>query len=210
LPLQAAALCTPESRLQCPAGARVLANALGLALANICDDIGNCLNESLSGGLLTGAPTTTTGRESGRQWECSHSLEHRSYSTAVTYFRFRGPGRTYYKTAAQRSLDAAGAQSTINRNPSGLEFLQEGNGLLLINEVGFQHADGGPWRCADARGSSGLPDGAKLLDQLRQDRRSEWRGPPEVAASRARTRSSSSGPMALWSPAPIPGKRGST
>ena len=53
-------------------------------------------------------------------------------------FRFRGPGRTYYKTAAQRSLDAAGGQSTIDRNPSGLEFLQEGNGLLLINEVGFQ------------------------------------------------------------------------
>ena len=53
-------------------------------------------------------------------------------------FRFRGPGRTYYKTAAQRSLDAAGGQSTIDRNPSGLEFLQQGNGLLLINEVGFQ------------------------------------------------------------------------
>jgi porin len=55
-------------------------------------------------------------------------------------FRFRGPGRTYYKTAAQRSLDAAGGQPTINRNPSGLEFLQEGNGLLLINEVGFQRS----------------------------------------------------------------------
>jgi porin len=53
-------------------------------------------------------------------------------------FRFRGPGHTYYKTAAQRSLDAAGGQSTIDRNPSGLEFFQEGNGLLLINEVGFQ------------------------------------------------------------------------
>jgi porin len=55
-------------------------------------------------------------------------------------FRFRAPGRTYFKTAAQRSLDAAGGQSTIDRNPSGLEFLQEGNGLLLINEVGFQRA----------------------------------------------------------------------
>jgi porin len=53
-------------------------------------------------------------------------------------FRFRGPGRTYDKTAAQRSLDAEGGQSTIDRNPSGLEFLQEGNDLLLINEVGFQ------------------------------------------------------------------------
>lgn len=55
-------------------------------------------------------------------------------------FRFRGPGRTYYKTGAQRSLDAAGGQSTLDRNPTGLEFLQDGNGLLLINEVGFQRA----------------------------------------------------------------------
>jgi porin len=63
-------------------------------------------------------------------------------------FRFRGPGRTYYKTAAQRSLDAAGSQSTIDRNPSGLEFLQKGNGLLLLNEVGFQRASGAGTRQA--------------------------------------------------------------
>jgi porin len=63
-------------------------------------------------------------------------------------FRFKGPRRTYYKTAAQRSLDAAGGQSTINRNPSGLEFLQDGNGLLLINEVGFQRASSATTRQA--------------------------------------------------------------
>lgn len=55
-------------------------------------------------------------------------------------FRFKGPRRTYWKTAAQRSLDAAGGQSTVDRNPTGLAFLRDGNGLLLINEVGFQRA----------------------------------------------------------------------
>ena len=38
---------------------------------------------------------------------------------------------------------------------------------------------------ADARGSGGLPDGAKLLGQLRQDRRPEWCGPAGLAASRS-------------------------
>ena len=63
-------------------------------------------------------------------------------------FRFKGPRRTYYKTAAQRSLDAAGGQATLDRNPSGLEFLQDGNGLLLINEVGFQRASSASTRQA--------------------------------------------------------------
>ena len=64
----------------------------------------------------------------------------------------------------------------------------------------------------DARGPGGRPDGQHLLGQLRQDGRSEWSGPAEMAASTipARTRSSSSGPTARRSPLPIPGKRGWT
>jgi porin len=52
--------------------------------------------------------------------------------------RFRGKSYTYLKTAAQRSLDAAGGQSTVDRNPTGFRFLVDGNGLLLINEAGYQ------------------------------------------------------------------------
>ena len=52
--------------------------------------------------------------------------------------RVRGTRHTYIKTAAQRSLDAAGSQSTVDRNPTGFRFLVDGNGLLLINEVGYQ------------------------------------------------------------------------
>jgi porin len=54
--------------------------------------------------------------------------------------RLRGIGNTYFKTAAQRSLDAAGSRSTVDRNPSGFRFLPDGNGLLLVGEVGYQRA----------------------------------------------------------------------
>lgn len=55
-------------------------------------------------------------------------------------FRFQGPKGTYLKTGAQRSLDAAGAIATAARNRRGLRFAPTGNGLLLINEVGYQRA----------------------------------------------------------------------
>ena len=45
-----------------------------------------------------------------------------------------------------------------------------------------------PGATLDARGSGGLPDGAELLGQLRQDRRPEWSGPAGLAASRSRAR----------------------
>lgn len=52
--------------------------------------------------------------------------------------RFKGSGHSYLKAAAQRSLDAAGGQSTVDRNPTGFRFLPDGNGLLLIGEAGYQ------------------------------------------------------------------------
>lgn len=54
--------------------------------------------------------------------------------------RLRGPGHAYLKMATQRSLDAAGAQSTVDRNPTGFRFRPDGNGVLLIGEIGYQRA----------------------------------------------------------------------
>lgn len=54
--------------------------------------------------------------------------------------RIQGPKHTYLKTAAQRSLDAAGGPATAARNQTGFRFWPKGNGLLLINEVGYQRA----------------------------------------------------------------------
>jgi porin len=52
--------------------------------------------------------------------------------------RLRGPSYSYFKTAAQRSLDTAGGQSTVDRNPTGFRFLVDGNGLLVVGEAGYQ------------------------------------------------------------------------
>jgi porin len=52
--------------------------------------------------------------------------------------RVRAGGHGYFKAAAQRSLDAAGGQSTVDRNPTGFRFLPDGNGLLLVGEAGYQ------------------------------------------------------------------------
>ena len=54
--------------------------------------------------------------------------------------RLRGPKRTYLRTAAQRSLDAAGAPATVARNRTGFRFIPKGDKLLLIEEVGYQRA----------------------------------------------------------------------
>ncbi len=54
--------------------------------------------------------------------------------------RIQGPKRTYFKIAAQRSLDAAGGQATAARNQTGFRFMPKGDKLLLINEVGYQRA----------------------------------------------------------------------
>ena len=71
------------------------------------------------------------------------------YQVGMSYFpltapslnlRLRGPGGTYLKAGAQRSLDAAGGMATVARNRTGFRFAPEGDGLLLINEVGYQRA----------------------------------------------------------------------
>jgi porin len=71
------------------------------------------------------------------------------YQVGMSYFpltapslnvRLRGPGGTHVKIGAQRSLDAAGGVATEARNPTGFRFIPEGDGLLLINEVGYQRA----------------------------------------------------------------------
>lgn len=54
--------------------------------------------------------------------------------------RVRGTTHTYVKAGAQRSLDAAGGLSTIDRNPTGFRLTVPGNGLLKLGEVGYQRA----------------------------------------------------------------------
>lgn len=53
-------------------------------------------------------------------------------------FRIQGPRHSYFKIAAQRSLDAAGGITTQARNQTGFRFIPKGNRLLLINEFGYR------------------------------------------------------------------------
>lgn len=71
------------------------------------------------------------------------------YQAGMAYFplpaptlnvRVKGPGSTYVKVGAQRSLDAAGGVATQARNQTGLRFLPKGNRLLLIQEAGYLRA----------------------------------------------------------------------
>lgn len=54
--------------------------------------------------------------------------------------RIRGPKHTYFKTAAQRSLDPAGGPTTVARDHAGFRFIPKGDKLLLINEAGYRRA----------------------------------------------------------------------
>jgi porin len=50
----------------------------------------------------------------------------------------RGPKNTYFKTAAQRSIDPNGGTQELARNHTGFRFIPHGDKLLSINEVGFR------------------------------------------------------------------------
>ena len=55
-------------------------------------------------------------------------------------FKVRGPGSTYVKVGAQRSLDAAGGVATEARNHTGFRFAPKGDGLLAIGEAGYRRS----------------------------------------------------------------------
>ena len=59
--------------------------------------------------------------------------------TAATFnVQVQGPKYTYFKTAAQRSLDPGGGPTEVARNHTGFRFDPHGDKLLSINEGGFQ------------------------------------------------------------------------
>jgi porin len=54
--------------------------------------------------------------------------------------RVRGPGNTYFKTSAQRSIDPNGGTAEVTRNHTGFRFISHGDKLLLIEEGGYVRA----------------------------------------------------------------------
>jgi porin len=68
------------------------------------------------------------------------------YEAGMSYFpltspgatlRVRAPNHTYFKAAAQRSIDPQGGPTEVARNHTGFRFIPHGDKLLLINEGGY-------------------------------------------------------------------------
>jgi porin len=91
-------------------------------------------------GLQVGGSTSTGAQGVYAVLPNEVGLSYFPFTAPSLNLRLRGFGHAYLKTAAQRSLDAAGNQSTAHRNPSGLRFRLNGNGLLFVSEIGYQRA----------------------------------------------------------------------
>jgi porin len=89
-------------------------------------------------GLQVGGSTSTGAQGVYAVLPNEVGLSYFPLTAPALNLRLRGPRHSYLKTGAQRSLDAAGARSTVDRNPTGFRFLPDGNGLLAIGEIGYQ------------------------------------------------------------------------
>ena len=89
-------------------------------------------------GLQVGGSTSTGAQGVYAVLPNEVGMSYFPFAAPAVNVRVRAGTYGYVKTGAQRSLDAAGGQSTADRNPTGFRFWPEGNGLLLINEVGYQ------------------------------------------------------------------------
>jgi hypothetical protein len=69
-------------------------------------------------GLQVGGSTTTGAQGVYAVLPNEVGLSYFPFTAPSLNVRLRGLGHTYLKAAAQRSLDAAGNQSTADRNPS--------------------------------------------------------------------------------------------
>lgn len=67
-------------------------------------------------------------------------LSHLSQLAPAFNLRLRGPDHLYFKTGVQRSLDPAGGEVNVQRNPTGFRFIPKGDKLLSIAEAGYSRA----------------------------------------------------------------------
>ncbi|MDE3105634.1 MAG: carbohydrate porin [Acidobacteriota bacterium] len=89
-------------------------------------------------GLLVGGSTGTAAQGVYATLPYEVGLSYFPLTTPSLNVRLRGPGQTYVKFGAQRSLDPAGGPTEVARNRTGFRFLPHGDKLLEINEAGYQ------------------------------------------------------------------------
>jgi porin len=91
-------------------------------------------------GLFVGGSTATAAQGVYAVLPYELGMSYFPLTSPSVNIRMRGPQYTYLKTGFQRSLDPNGGTAEVARNHSGFRFDPHGDGLLVIEEAGFQRA----------------------------------------------------------------------
>ncbi|HME58737.1 MAG TPA: carbohydrate porin [Terracidiphilus sp.] len=91
-------------------------------------------------GLFVGGSTATAAQGVYAVLPYELGMSYFPLTSPSANIRMRGPQHTYLKTGFQRSLDPSGGTAEVARNHTGFRFDPHGDGLLLIEEAGFQRA----------------------------------------------------------------------
>jgi porin len=91
-------------------------------------------------GLFVGGSTATAAQGVYAVLPYELGMSYFPLTSPSTNIRMRGPQHTYMRTGFQRSLDPNGGTAEVARNHTGFRFDPHGDGLLLIEEAGFQRA----------------------------------------------------------------------
>ena len=88
-------------------------------------------------GLFVGGSTATGAQGIYAVLPYEAGMSYFPLTTPAFTIRVRGPNRTYFKSAAQRSIDSQGGPIEVARNHTGFRFIPHGDKLLLVNEGGY-------------------------------------------------------------------------
>jgi porin len=91
-------------------------------------------------GLFVGGSTATAAQGVYAVLPYELGMSYFPLTSPSANIRMRGPQNTYLKTGFQRSLDPNGGATEVARNHTSFRFDPHGDGLLLIEEAGFQRA----------------------------------------------------------------------
>jgi porin len=93
-------------------------------------------------GLFVGGSTATGSQGVYAVLPFEAGMSYYPLTAPAFDLKIRGPRSTYWKGAAQRSIDPQGGPIEIARNHTGFRFDPHGDKLVTINELGYQRAAG--------------------------------------------------------------------
>jgi hypothetical protein len=88
-------------------------------------------------GLFVGGSTSTASQGVYAVLPFEAGMSYYPLTAPSFDLKLRGPGNTYWKGAAQRSIDPQGGPREVERNHTGFRFIPHGDKLVVINELGY-------------------------------------------------------------------------